>query len=150
MEDAAPTVREERETTREQRLSEPRMWVFVRRDLPMPPGKLAVQAGHGFAQCIYRTMLADPERVAAYMAAAQAKVAVAVKSAEELRKAVAACDAAGLVATLIEDAAHTVFDEPTLTVGAVGPCLHEELPKSVARLQLFVATDVPYEAPAAT
>lgn len=54
----------------------------------------------------------------------------------ELLSCVDACKAAGLVA-VVKDAAHTVFPEPTWTVGAVGPCYRTDLPKKVLRLQLF-------------
>ncbi|MCF6114781.1 aminoacyl-tRNA hydrolase [Mesorhizobium muleiense] len=112
-------------------LSELRMWLFIRKDLPMPPGKLAAQAGHGFGTG------RDPDLVVEYMNRAQGKIAVSVKNEEELLKSVEACKEAGLVAVSVKDAAHTVFDKPTYTVGAVGPCYRKDLPKRVSRLRLF-------------
>jgi PTH2 family peptidyl-tRNA hydrolase len=103
-------------------LSELRMWLFIRKDLPMPPGKLAAQAGHGFGTCLWLSNCRDPNLVAEYMNRAQGKIAVGVKNEEELLKSVEACQEAGLVAVSVKDAAHTVFDKPTYTVGAVGPC----------------------------
>jgi len=117
--------------------SELRMWLFVRKDLPMPPGKLAAQAGHGFGTCIWIALQKSPDLVGRYMAEAQGKIVVAARNEDELLKAVEACREAGLPAVAVKDAAHTVFSEPTWTVGAVGPCYRHELPKKVSRLRLF-------------
>lgn len=123
--------------------SELRMWLFIRKDLPMPAGKLAAQAGHGFATCLWLANGKDPALVESYMMHAQGKVAVGVKDEEELLKSVEACREAGLVAVAVKDAAHTVFDEPVYTVGAVGPCYRSDLPKKVARLRLFADYTAP-------
>jgi len=121
--------------------SELRMWLFIRKDLPMPAGKLAAQAGHGFGTCLWLANEKDPALAASYMRHAQGKISVGVKDEAELLSAVEACKQAGLVAVAVKDAAHTVFTEPTYTVGAVGPCYREQLPKKVSRLRLF--TDWP-------
>jgi peptidyl-tRNA hydrolase len=117
--------------------SELRMWLFVRDDLPMPLGKFAAQAGHAYSTCLWFSNQHDPSLVATYMESAQGKIAVSVKNEEELLKCVEACKEAGLVAVSIKDAAHTVFEKPTYTVGAVGPCCRKDLPKQVSRLRLF-------------
>lgn len=117
--------------------SELRMWLFIRKDLPMPSGKLAAQAGHGFGTCLLLTAERDPELSQTYLEQAQGKVSVGVKDEDELLKVVEACREEGLVAVVVKDAAHTVFEAPTWTVGAVGPCYRHELPKKVARLRLF-------------
>ena len=118
-------------------LSELRMRLFMREDLPMPPGKLAAQAGHGYGTCLWLSNDRDPDLVAKYMNGAQGKIAVSVKNEKELLKCVAACKEVGLVAVSVKDAGRTVFDEPTYTVGAVGPCHRKDLPKLVSRLRLF-------------
>lgn len=64
---------------------------------------------------------------------------MSVKNEEELRKCVEACKEVGLVAVTVNDAARTVFDKSTYTVGAVGPCFRKDLPKRVSRLRLFKA-----------
>lgn len=117
--------------------AELRMWLFIRKDLPMPPGKLAAQAGHGYATCLWIATERDPALARAYMEQAQGKIAVGVKDEKELLQAVEECRSAGLVAVAVKDAAHTVFAQPTWTVGAVGPCLRSQLPKKVSRLRLF-------------
>lgn len=130
-------VRETRDVASVDPASELRMWLFIRKDLPMPPGKLAAQAGHGFGTCLWLAAQRDPALAHAYVGQAQGKVSVGVKDERELLQAVEECKAAGLVAVAVRDAAHTVFPEPTWTVGAVGPCLRSQLPKKVARLRLF-------------
>jgi peptidyl-tRNA hydrolase len=120
-----------------------RMWLLIRKDLPMPPGKLAAQAGHGYGTCLWLSNGRDPDLVALYMSRAQVKIAVAVKNEEELLKCVETCKEAGLVAVSVKDAAHTVFNEPTYTVGAVGPCYRKDLPARVARLRLFQDWQLP-------
>lgn len=117
--------------------SELRMWLFIRKDLPMPAGKLAAQAGHGFGTCLWLANERDPALAASYMLHAQGKISVGVKNEAELLGAVEACKQAGLVAVAVKDAAHTVFSEPVYTVGAVGPCYREQLPKKVSKLRLF-------------
>ena len=114
-----------------------RMWLFVRKDLPMPAGKLAAQAGHGYVTCLWLAGKVDPGLVERYMEQAQGKIAVGVRDGAELVSAVEACRAAGLPAVTVTDAAHTVFSEPVMTVGAVGPCLRGDLPGKVRRLRLF-------------
>jgi peptidyl-tRNA hydrolase len=120
-----------------------RMWLFVREDLPMPLGKFAAQAGHGYSTCLWFSNQHDPNLVATYMDGAQGKIAVSVKNEEELLKCVEACKEAGLVAVSVKDAAHTVFEKPTYTVGAVGPCYRKDLPKRVSRLRLFEDWQLP-------
>jgi peptidyl-tRNA hydrolase len=120
-----------------------RMWLFIRKDLPMPPGKLAAQAGHGYATCLWLSNDRDSDLVGMYMSHAQGKIAVSVKNEEELLKCVEACKEAGLVAVAVKDAARTVFDESTYTVGAVGPCYRKDLPKLVSRLRLFEDWQLP-------
>lgn len=118
-------------------LSELRMWLFIRKDLPMPAGKLAVQSGHGFGTCLWLANGKNPALVSSYMEHAQGKISVGVKDEDELLKMVEACKEAGLVSVAVQDAARTVFSVPTFTVGAVGPCYRTDLPKKVARLRLF-------------
>ena len=120
-----------------------RMWLFIRKDLPMPPGKLAAQAGHGYGTCLWLSNERDPNLVAMYMSCAQAKIAVGVKDEKDLLNCIEACQEAGLVAVAIKDAARTFFDEATYTVGAVGPCYRKHLPKRVSRLRLFEDWQLP-------
>jgi peptidyl-tRNA hydrolase len=117
--------------------SELRMWLFVRKDLPMPLGKFAAQVGHGYGTCLWMSYERDPNIVKMYMNHAQSKIALGVKNEAKLLKCVSACQAAGLIAVSIRDAGLTFFEQPTVTVGAVGPCYRDDLPKRVLGLSLF-------------
>lgn len=116
-----------------------KMWLFVRGDLTMPAGKLAVQAGHAFCACLWRSSLiaSGSDLVAYYMVGSYAKIAVRVADEAELHKTVEACVKEGLVSVAIRDEGRTIFPEPTYTVGAVGPTYREALPSSVRRLRLL-------------
>ena len=114
-----------------------KMWLLVRKDLPMSAGKLAVQSGHALGTCMTNVALKNPELIKAYLADAQPKISVRVKSQEELESCVALCREAGIEAVTITDAGRTEFEQQTMTVGAIGPCYRDDLPKKVKRLQLF-------------
>ncbi|WP_374940459.1 peptidyl-tRNA hydrolase [Mesorhizobium sp. INR15] len=67
-------------------------------------------------------------------------MAVGVRNEREFLTCVEICKEAGLIAISVKDAGHTVFDQPTYTVGAVGPCYNRDLPRRChARLRLFEA-----------
>ncbi len=114
-----------------------RMWVAVRTDLAMPRGKLAVQAGHGFATAILKAHARDPALVDAYQADSMAKVAVGVRSVAELEWVAREAGVAGIDHCLVVDEGRTVFAEPTATVCAFGPCTREALPPFLRRLRLL-------------
>lgn len=114
-----------------------RMWLLVRLDLRMPLGKFAAQAGHGYTTGLWLSSQRDPVLVETYMRHSQAKIAVGVRHEQELLACIAECEEAGLIAVAIKDAGRTVFERPTVTVGAVGPCYRKDLPKRVRRLRLF-------------
>jgi PTH2 family peptidyl-tRNA hydrolase len=115
--------------------TELRIWCAVRTDLEIPVGKLAIQSGHAFVAALWSAPL---ETAKAYMSeAGQAKIAVRVKNEAELFKSFELCKASGLNAVIVEDAGRTVFNEPTFTTMAVGPCLWSDLPKAFKRLRLL-------------
>ncbi|WP_404400450.1 peptidyl-tRNA hydrolase [Pelagibacterium halotolerans] len=102
----------------------------------------AARAGHGHSTYLWLSEKRNPDIVARYMSGEYGKVAVGVRNEAELIACVDACKAAGLVAVAIKDAAHTIFTEPTWTVGTVGPCLRSDLPKKALRLRLFEDWDL--------
>lgn len=123
------------EPTPEEKEAELRIWCAVRRDLAMPAGKLANQAGHAYASVLWR---APREVGVAYMATAgQAKIAVGVKSEAELLKMYGLCKEAGLPTVIVRDQARTIFSEKVYTTMAVGPCLRGDLPKAFRKLHLL-------------
>ncbi|WP_374308952.1 aminoacyl-tRNA hydrolase [Methylocella sp.] len=119
----------------EAREAELRIWCAIRRDLPIPRGKLATQAGHAYAAALWRA----PRHVAeAYMSSpVQAKITVGVKTQDQLRKMFELCREAGLPSVIVRDFGRTVFTEPTFTAMAVGPCRQSDLPSAFRRLRLL-------------
>lgn len=114
-----------------------RMYLIVRRDLQMPAGKLAAQAGHAFVGLALGVQRAQPDLIRAYEADHTPKIVVAADDGKALAKAAHATDAAGIPCYVVKDAGRTFFAEPTVTVAAIGPCRRIDLPPYVRRLRLY-------------
>jgi peptidyl-tRNA hydrolase len=113
-------------------------WLIVRGDLPeMTIGKLAVQSGHAFMLLAEVARKRAPEIWRRYLVNSMPKIAVRVPTAGALERACREAENAGIPAVAITDEGRTCFAGPTLTVGAVGPCTRDRLPKFVARLRLL-------------
>lgn len=111
-------------------------WVLVRMDTGMSLGKMIAQTGHAFVTAFAISAYHNPERAYSWFNAGQPKLSKKAKNENELLKCFNACRDAGLVAVIVEDEGRTEFDGVrTLTGVCVGPCLFEELPKAVQRLQ---------------
>lgn len=95
-----------------------RMAAIFRADLPLPPGKLAAQAGHAFlaAWC-----LADDSVVQAYADTGTAKIVLVAPNLAVLERIHSRALQRGVPRALIVDAARTVLKEPTVTVLGLGP-----------------------------
>ena len=113
------------------------VWLAVRADLAMPPGKLAAQAGHGFSTVLLDAYRRNPALVDAYQAASMKKSVVVARNEGQLRRVEREAEAAGIGRCLVVDEGRTVFGEPTATVCAFGPCRMSDLPKFLARLRLM-------------
>lgn len=93
-----------------------RMIVVLRADLPeMTRGKGEVQFGHAIATCLVQAMAQDAALVGRYMAESQVKLSMEVDSLEALLKIKEKAQKRGVNRALITDAAHTCFNEPTIT-----------------------------------
>ncbi|WP_162233347.1 aminoacyl-tRNA hydrolase [Sphingomonas sp. Leaf33] len=96
-----------------------RIIVVYRADLPMMTrAKGEVQFGHAVAGLLHQT---DAALFAAYMADGQPKISMEVGSLNDLLRIQAKAFRRGVTAFLVEDAAHTVFDQPTITCIGLGP-----------------------------
>jgi peptidyl-tRNA hydrolase, PTH2 family len=115
-----------------------RIWIAVRTDLDLPPGKMAAQAAHAAASLVWMAAC-EPHRdaILAYMRGHQTKIVVRAPTATSLGRVHRECEAAGVPSIVITDAARTVLAAPTETVCGVGPCFARDLPKYVRRLQLL-------------
>jgi PTH2 family peptidyl-tRNA hydrolase len=123
--------------------NDPKMWLFVRKDLVIPLEKLIAQGAHVAVTCALNEFRqGDAALVDNWQSRGQAKITKRAKNEAELWKVYRLCREAGLSASIVTDAARTYFDEKTVTMAAVGPCMRSSLPKAVDGLQLLTAKDI--------
>ncbi|KAI0971016.1 PTH2-domain-containing protein [Xylaria arbuscula] len=103
--------------------------LVVRTDLGMTKGKIAAQCSHATLAC-YKTLSRSAARQPTSAGAkilqrwerlGQAKIAVQVKSEDELLTLMAKARSLGVTAEVIQDAGRTQIDPGSLTVLGVGP-----------------------------
>ncbi|KAI1461087.1 PTH2-domain-containing protein [Annulohypoxylon moriforme] len=103
--------------------------LVVRTDLGMTKGKIAAQCSHATLAC-YKTLTkaasrnpASPEAklLQRWERRGQAKIAVQVKSEDELLELMGKARSLGITAEVIQDAGRTQIDPGSLTVLGVGP-----------------------------
>lgn len=113
-----------------------RQIIVIRKDLDMPPGKLAAQVAHGSMKATLENL--DDIRVQRWLDGAFTKIVVYVKTEQRLLAVYEKAKEAGLIAALITDNGRTVFNGvPTNTVVAIGPDLPENLKPVTGKLQLL-------------
>jgi len=96
-----------------------RMIVVIRGDLPqMTRAKGEVQFGHAIAALMHK---APADLIDRYMADNQPKICMEVDDLSEIERIRAKAESRGVTFEVIKDAAHTVFDEPTITCVGIGP-----------------------------
>lgn len=98
----------------------------------MPPGKLAAQAGHAFLDAYLRALDERPADAAAYRAGSHGtKIALIADDLEDLLRARAIAERAGIPSALITDSGHVLrpcFDgRPTITALGLGPAKRSEV-----------------------
>ncbi|PBP20294.1 hypothetical protein BUE80_DR008964 [Diplocarpon rosae] len=121
----------ERETTKpdwEDSNEECKLVLVVRTDLGMTRGKIAAQCGHATLACYKHFLKYDPNSkiLRRWERQGQAKIALQVKSEDELDVLQATAVSLGLVAEVIADAGRTQIASGSHTVLGIGPA-----PKSV-------------------
>ncbi|KAI1311100.1 PTH2-domain-containing protein [Xylaria venustula] len=103
--------------------------LVVRTDLGMTKGKIAAQCSHATLAC-YKTLSrsaarqptsAEAKLLQRWERFGQAKIAVQVKSEDELLTLMAKARSLGVTAEVIQDAGRTQIDPGSLTVLGVGP-----------------------------
>lgn len=99
-------------------MSEVRMCAIFRADLPLPPGKMAAQAGHAF---LGAWLKATPNDRLLYNLCAQPKVVLMAADEVELRSICEKAKKRKVPHVLITDAARTVLPSPAVTVLGLGP-----------------------------
>ncbi|CAI6257961.1 unnamed protein product [Periconia digitata] len=97
--------------------------LVVRTDLGMTKGKIGAQCGHATLACYKQFLRAAPNSpiLRRWERSGQAKVALQVKSEEELEMLQAQAVSLGVVAHIIHDAGRTQIASGSATVLGIGP-----------------------------
>lgn len=128
----------------------PKQIIVVRKDLNMPPPKMAAQVCHASEGAIFSLMkmednkfildfdqIDNSEIVKTWILEKFTKVLVGVKSEIKLMNIYNKAKERGLPVSLIQDAGYTFFDKPTYTAVGIGPCSKEQLEGITNKLQLL-------------
>lgn len=126
--------------------------IVVRRDLNMPPGKLASQVAHAAMAFVSRRIKFQPMFSSGYRCEpiwfdhaeydwfneSYAKIILAAKDETELEAICVAAEAAKLVVHRIVDEGRTVFSGvPTFTCAGIGPSYNETIDQITGHLPLY-------------
>ncbi|KAK4455531.1 PTH2-domain-containing protein [Podospora aff. communis PSN243] len=119
--------------------------LVVRTDLGMTKGKIAAQCGHATLACyktLSRAAARDPQSAEAKLLRqwerlGQAKIAVQVKSEDEMLELMAKARSLGVTAEVIQDAGRTQIAASSRTVLGVGPAPKSEVDKITGHLKLL-------------
>ncbi|KAK0651310.1 peptidyl-tRNA hydrolase PTH2-domain-containing protein [Cercophora newfieldiana] len=119
--------------------------LVVRTDLGMTKGKIAAQCGHATLACyktLSRAAAKDPASAEAKLLRqwerlGQAKIAVQVKSEEEMLELMRKARSLGVTAEVIQDAGRTQIAASSRTVLGVGPAPKSEVDKITGHLKLL-------------
>ncbi|SPO05781.1 related to PTH2 - Aminoacyl-tRNA hydrolase [Cephalotrichum gorgonifer] len=119
--------------------------LVVRTDLGMTKGKIAAQAGHATLACfkeLSRAAQRNPNSAEArilrrWERRGQKKVAVQIKSEDELTELMGIARSLGVTAEVIADAGRTQIDPGSLTVLGVGPAPESLINQVTGHLKLL-------------
>jgi PTH2 family peptidyl-tRNA hydrolase len=111
--------------------------IVVRTDLQMGKGKLGVQIAHGAVSTAFEVQRQNPRRFRSWLEQGQPKIAVHVRTMEELHALRAAASSVGVPAVLVEDRGLTQLPSGTPTCLAMGPAPIELLDRLTGHLKLL-------------
>ncbi|CAN9195477.1 unnamed protein product [Alternaria alternata] len=116
-----------------------KMVLVVRTDLGMTKGKIGAQCGHATLACYKHFLKHSPEStlLRRWERMGQAKVALQVKSEEELELLQAQALSLGLVAHVIHDAGRTQIASGSATVLGIGPAPKGVIDQVTGHLKLL-------------
>ncbi|CAN9151775.1 unnamed protein product [Alternaria alternata] len=116
-----------------------KMVLVVRTDLGMTKGKIGAQCGHATLACYKHFLKHSPEStlLRRWERMGQAKVALQVKSEEELELLQAQALSLGLVAHIIHDAGRTQIASGSATVLGIGPAPKGVIDQVTGHLKLL-------------
>jgi PTH2 family peptidyl-tRNA hydrolase len=111
--------------------------IVMRSDLKMGKGKIAAQAGHAAVSAAEEARRQQPKWWKNWLDEGQCKIAVKVKSEEELLEIEDIAGRVGLPHALITDRGLTQIEPGTVTCLAIGPAPSFEVDKITGKLALF-------------
>jgi len=92
--------------------------IIVRKDLKMPPGKMAAQVAHGSVEAALKC---DRKKLDAWRKDGMKKIVLKAIDIRELKRLLMDANNAGINTALITDAGKTFLKPGTVTVLAIGP-----------------------------
>ncbi|ATY64003.1 peptidyl-tRNA hydrolase 2 [Cordyceps militaris] len=117
--------------------------LVVRTDLGMTKGKIAAQCSHATLAC-YKALASNPDPnsterkiLARWERLGQAKIAVQLKSQDEMLQLCRKARAMGLTAEVIKDAGRTQIEAGSMTVLGVGPAPKSLIDEVTGHLKLL-------------
>jgi peptidyl-tRNA hydrolase, PTH2 family len=108
--------------------------ILVRKDLKLPPGKLAVQVAHAAVEAVLKS---SKSKVDEWKSEGMMKVVLEVQDLDELKKFQQLAKSEKLVASIIADAGRTVVEPGTITCLAIGPDDEEKIDKLTGKLKIL-------------
>lgn len=117
------------------------LYAIYRKDLEMPPGKLAAQCGHAYVNAHDEARLLRPQITAGYKGTGNGtKICMYAKNQGQLLRAYKEAKEAGLPCSLIIDRGHVLppfFDgQPIITAVGIGPVYDDEIAHITKRYTL--------------
>ena len=119
--------------------------IVIRKDLKMPPGKLAAQVAHASLGAFIDSgnrenydliiPITGPNKI--WLDVEFTKICLMVNSEKELLDINKSLLYKNIPKSLVRDAGHTVFKEPTYTCLGIGPWHSEDLDKITGHLKLY-------------
>jgi len=109
----------------------------VRSDLKMGKGKIAAQAGHAAVSAAEEARKRFQRWWKPWLDEGQCKIAVKVKSREELLRMEEIAEESGLPYALISDRGLTQLEPGTITCLAIGPAPSREVDRITGKLALL-------------
>ena len=108
--------------------------ILVRNDLKMPKGKLAAQAAHASVDSVLKS---KKKIIKYWKSQGMKKVCLKVLDIKELSFYLEKAQESGLITSMITDAGKTVFHQPTITCGAIGPDTSEKIDRITDKLKML-------------
>lgn len=111
--------------------------IVVRKDLNMRKGKMIAQGSHASLIAYLAASKSGNFMHEVWLQEGQTKICVGVDSLEELQKIYQEAVEQEIPCSLVLDAAHTEFKEPTYTAVCLGPYYEDDINKITGHLKLL-------------